>query len=168
MVPTTPLVWEAKDRPIHESINDIYVHPATKAQVFYPVSESRQFSRADAGHAFDRSLLPTERRIPHPEMVQGEKLLLEGAPKEKVASKVRDLLSADALRRATRKEEKKAREAALTTVVASKRWDFKFRDFDATDVGKDGRKPGAVGYRYGAPHEDRKKGQIKIPRRVLG
>ncbi|OOF92774.1 hypothetical protein ASPCADRAFT_8412 [Aspergillus carbonarius ITEM 5010] len=46
MVPTTPL-----DMP-HEEINDLPVHRLTDPQIFYPVSESRQFNRVDAGRVF--------------------------------------------------------------------------------------------------------------------
>ncbi|KAL3471370.1 eukaryotic mitochondrial regulator protein-domain-containing protein [Aspergillus californicus] len=54
MIPTTPLIYDRdlrKDRP-HESINDLPAHRLTDAQIFYPVSESRQFSRIDAGRVF--------------------------------------------------------------------------------------------------------------------
>ncbi|KAI9929940.1 hypothetical protein MW887_011750 [Aspergillus wentii] len=53
MVPTTPLQEgsEARRRP-HESINDLPVHRLTDPQIFYPVSESRQFTRVDAGRVF--------------------------------------------------------------------------------------------------------------------
>ncbi|OJJ67923.1 hypothetical protein ASPBRDRAFT_47422 [Aspergillus brasiliensis CBS 101740] len=46
MVPVTPL-----DKP-HEEINDLPVHRLTNPQIFYPVSESRQFNRVDAGRVF--------------------------------------------------------------------------------------------------------------------
>lgn len=61
---------------------------------------------------------------------------------------------------------KKATEARRTTTIEGKRWDFKFRDVSADVVGKDGRSRTAVGWRYGQPFEDRKKGQVKIPTRV--
>ncbi|EGC47286.1 conserved hypothetical protein [Histoplasma capsulatum var. duboisii H88] len=52
MIPTTPLK-KYPERPIpHESINDLPVHRLTEAQIFYPVSESRQFTRVDAGRVF--------------------------------------------------------------------------------------------------------------------
>lgn len=54
MVPTTPLYEDTRDnrnRP-HESINDLPVHKLTDPQIFYPVSESRQFNRVDAGRVF--------------------------------------------------------------------------------------------------------------------
>ncbi|KAF7593237.1 hypothetical protein BBP40_011778 [Aspergillus hancockii] len=54
MVPTTPLYdnpRQNRDSP-HESINDLPVHRLTDPQIFYPVSESRQFNRVDAGRVF--------------------------------------------------------------------------------------------------------------------
>ncbi|KAL4903963.1 hypothetical protein BDW74DRAFT_155735 [Aspergillus multicolor] len=54
MVPTTPLYdvpRTQRERP-HESINDLPAHRLTDAQIFYPVSESRHFTRIDAGRVF--------------------------------------------------------------------------------------------------------------------
>ncbi|KAL2825377.1 hypothetical protein BJY01DRAFT_157737 [Aspergillus pseudoustus] len=54
MVPTTPLYeeeWRQRDRP-HEEINDLPAHRLTDPQIFYPTSESRQFTRVDAGRVF--------------------------------------------------------------------------------------------------------------------
>ncbi|OJD11045.1 hypothetical protein AJ78_08103 [Emergomyces pasteurianus Ep9510] len=52
MIPTTPLK-KYPERPVpHESINDLPVHRLTEAQIFYPVTESRQFTRVDAGRVF--------------------------------------------------------------------------------------------------------------------
>jgi Eukaryotic mitochondrial regulator protein len=52
MVPTTPLGEKGEPQPVHESINDLPVHRLTDPQIFYPVSESRQFTRVDAGRVF--------------------------------------------------------------------------------------------------------------------
>ncbi|KAA8641890.1 mitochondrial 37S ribosomal protein mS45 [Aspergillus tanneri] len=52
MVPCTPLFSNPHDRRPHESINDLPVHPTTSPQIFYPVSESRRFTRSDAGRVF--------------------------------------------------------------------------------------------------------------------
>lgn len=53
MVPVTHLEKNENtpQRP-HESINDLPAHRLTESQIFYPVSESRQFNRADAGRVF--------------------------------------------------------------------------------------------------------------------
>ena len=50
MLPTTPYSPNFQKR--HESINDLPVHRLTDPQIFYPVSESRQFTRVDAGRVF--------------------------------------------------------------------------------------------------------------------
>ncbi|KAL2818418.1 eukaryotic mitochondrial regulator protein-domain-containing protein [Aspergillus cavernicola] len=53
MVPTTPLQDSRHQRQTpHESINDLPAHRLTNAQIFYPVSESRQFTRIEAGRVF--------------------------------------------------------------------------------------------------------------------
>lgn len=70
MVPTTPLRNDLNIRP-HESINDLPVHRLTDPQIFYPVSESRQFTRVDAGRVFSAApALPhkeAERAVAHPD-----------------------------------------------------------------------------------------------------
>lgn len=49
MIPTTHL----RPTPVpHETINDLPIHPLTGPQIFYPVSESRRFTRRDAGRVF--------------------------------------------------------------------------------------------------------------------
>ncbi|KAL2868188.1 mitochondrial 37S ribosomal protein mS45 [Aspergillus lucknowensis] len=54
MIPTTPLYEKPSDQRNnpHESINDLPVHRLTDAQIFYPVSESRHFTRVDASRVF--------------------------------------------------------------------------------------------------------------------
>ncbi|KAL1971049.1 hypothetical protein VTN77DRAFT_2883 [Rasamsonia byssochlamydoides] len=52
MIPTTPLAGPGERQVAHESINDLPVHRLTDPQIFYPVSESRQFTRVDAGRVF--------------------------------------------------------------------------------------------------------------------
>ncbi|KAL4870328.1 hypothetical protein BDV12DRAFT_166146 [Aspergillus spectabilis] len=54
MIPTTPLYDDIRQQSKnpHESINDLPSHRLTDAQIFYPVSESRQFTRVDAGRVF--------------------------------------------------------------------------------------------------------------------
>lgn len=63
-------------------------------------------------------------------------------------------------------QKQKAWEERTQRVVNGRRWDFKFQDVSAEDVGKDGRGRRGVGYRYGMPHEDRKRGIVKIPTSV--
>ena len=50
--------------------------------------------------------------------------------------------------------------------MPKRRWDFVFQNVSVDHAGKDGRGAKGVGWRYGFPHEDRKKGQVKIPTKV--
>ncbi|KAF2768300.1 hypothetical protein EJ03DRAFT_328343 [Teratosphaeria nubilosa] len=151
---------------IHEPVNDLPVHPHTRTQLFYPTSESRQFTREDAAKAFSSTLLPADKRIPLPMLVDIERWKAEDKTRQERAELQQQV---DLKMRAEqeRKEKKKAEwEAQSIRVVQGRRWDFKLEDYSAEQVGKDGRGRGAVGLRYGMPHEDRKRGMVKIPTKV--
>jgi hypothetical protein len=168
MLPQTPFRPNT-DKPItpHEPINDVPVHAHTRAQLFYPTSESHQFTREDAAKAFSRTLLPVDKRIPLPMLVDLERWRLENKSRE-----ARTQLQIEMDEQKAAKEEEIERKKAewreqTQRVVRGRRWDFKFQDFSAERVGPNGRARGAVGIRYGMPHEDRKRGMVKIPRRVV-
>ncbi|KAJ5134129.1 hypothetical protein N7526_005494 [Penicillium atrosanguineum] len=98
MVPTTPLAQDGERQQFHEPINDLPAHPTTGPQIFYPVPESRSFTRVDAGRVFSGApslereaienpnsiewvgkgdnarqvLQPADVRIPHPQLVKLE------------------------------------------------------------------------------------------------
>lgn len=166
MLPTTP--FDPAKPPVgHESINDLQVIPQTKTQLFHPVSESRAFNREDAGKAFDEGLLPAEQRIPHPELVLTERDRLSGLSAEGQVERAAERMRVQRAKRQQMLERRKAKQERETKVVNAGRWDFMFREMNAEAVGKDGRSDKAVGWRYGVPHQDRKKGQVKIPTRVL-
>jgi len=164
MLPQTPY------RPLkplqHEPINDLPVHPATRRQLFYPTSESRQFTRADAAKVFAPTLLPADDRIPHSELIQVERERNSGMSREErlEAAKARE----DAKKATKEEQARKAAEWEAKNVkhVAGQRWDFKFQNISVQDAGKDGRGRRGVGWRYGVPHDDRKRGLIKIPTSV--
>ncbi|KAF2184111.1 hypothetical protein K469DRAFT_667317 [Zopfia rhizophila CBS 207.26] len=170
MLPTTPYIDPSRPenkgkRPItHEAINDLIVHPATRQQLFVPVSESRQFTRVDAGKAFDNNLLPADERIPHPELVLAERELVSGLSFQER----KNLAEERIVKQQEKKKEEQRRREELKKVqtVSGRRWDFVFQDVSVENVGRDGRSPKGVGWRYGFPHEDRKKGQVKIPTKV--
>lgn len=62
MVPTTPYNKPPNPPVPHEPINDLPVHRLTEPQIFYPVAESRQFTREDAGRVFSAAPgLPVEK-----------------------------------------------------------------------------------------------------------
>lgn len=166
MLPTTRF---DPDRPTpHESINDLPVHKDTLRQIFHPVSESRHFTRVDAGKVFSPGLLPADDRIPHPELIQLQRDRNSDLTPEERIAKQRGKLNAEKQEKEDREKARKAKEEREVTRVTPPRgrWEFRFRDVSVESVGKDGRDRRGVGARYGIPHEDRKRGQIKIPTRV--
>jgi hypothetical protein len=171
MLPTTPYIDTSDPRNrgkrpiVHEPINDLIVHPATRQQLWVPVAESRQFTREDAGKAFDNSLLPADERIPHPELVKAERELASGLSFDERRKLAEERFAAEA---AQKKKEEEARQAELLAqkVVPQRRWDFVFKDISVESAGRNGRDARGVGWRYGLPHQDRKKGQVKIPTKV--
>ncbi|KAL8788144.1 MAG: hypothetical protein Q9195_007452 [Heterodermia aff. obscurata] len=150
----------------HEPINDLPVHSSTLRQVFHPVSESRRFTRTDAGRVFHPTLLPADERIPHPELIDAYRDLSSGmsAEEREMAAQRREKKEAD-IKEAKRRIWAEEEERRVKKVEAG-RWEFRFRDISVEDAGRDGRGRKGVGARYGMPHEDRKKGIVKIPRRV--
>ena len=164
MLPQTPYI---PFKPVlHESINDLPIHRATDRQVFHPVSESRHFTRRDAGKVFDRDLLPAEDRIPHPELYETAKWEAEGIVKGERIEMRREADERAAQAKERFEKARREREKLMVKRVQTPRWEFRFREVQAESAGADGRGLGGVGARYGMPHEDRKKGQIKIPRSV--
>ena len=164
MLPTTPYV--SKDPVPHESINDLPVHRATEVQIFHPVSESRHFTRRDAGRVFDRQLKPAEDRVPHTELVQLQKWKHEGKQLDERIQLQREKDAKDVQSKKVLEMMRKEKEAREIKKVETERSEFRFQDIRVESVGPTGRWKEGVGARYGTPHQDRKKGQIKIPRRV--
>ena len=164
MLPQTP--YNPGLPPPHESINDLPVHAYTKQQIFIPTSESRAFTREDAAKTFHPTLLPADKRIPHPELIQLANWEAKGYDRE-TRTRLRGEADAEVARKREEKERKQREyEERTQVVVKGRRWDFKFEDVSAEKVGKDGRGRHAVGLRYGFPLEDRKRGQVKIPTSV--
>lgn len=149
----------------HESINDLPVHPATQQQIFYPAAESREITRQDAAKIFSPTLLPADKRVPHPELIEANR---QAGGSLAEATRIAESLRATAAQaRAKEQQRREADEAARTTVVQGSRWGFKFEAIDAGAAGKDGRGAGGVGWRYGVPFEDRKRGHLKgVPTKV--
>ena len=165
MLPSTPHV--VGDPITHESINDLPVHRATETQIFHPVSESRHFTRRDAGKVFDPELKPAEDRVPHTELVQLQRWRHENVQTKDRVKLQREKDAKEVQSRKVLEMKKKEREAKEVRKVETERSDFLFQDIQVESVGPTGRSKEGVGVRYGMPHEDRKKGQIKIPRRVV-
>lgn len=169
MLPQTvyPPDPDSKAPKAHESINDLPVHSATVQQIFHPTSESRHFTRADAARIFDETLLPADERVPHPELALLERERLAFIPyQERVA---RAIQRNDELQKKKEAADQRRREweAKTLKVVPGKRWDFRFRDISVDEAGADGRGPKGTGWRYGVPHMDRRKGEVKIPTRAI-
>ena len=165
MLPTTPYV--ERDPIAHESINDLPVHRATETQIFHPVSESRHFTRRDAGKVFDSQLKPAEDRVPHTELVQLEKWRHEGMQRDERLALQSKKNAQEIESKKILETKRKEREAREIRKVETERSEFRFQDTRVESAGRTGRDQKGVGVRYGMPHEDRKKGQIKIPRRVV-
>ncbi|KAF2758940.1 hypothetical protein EJ05DRAFT_537319 [Pseudovirgaria hyperparasitica] len=161
MLPQTTSIAQA-----HESITDIPILPSTTRQVFHPVPESRHFTRADAAKAFSDNLKPADERMPHQELILTRKLQLQGERQHAIRIKVAQFAAQQEKERIGKREALKRREEKRTTVVAGRRWDFQIKEIKAEDVGYKGKNPKGTGWRYGMPHEDRKRALIKIPERV--
>ncbi|OBT41885.1 hypothetical protein VE00_07396 [Pseudogymnoascus sp. WSF 3629] len=151
---------------LHESINDLPVHAATQQQIFYPTSESRQFTRVDAARIFADGLLPADLRVPHPELIEDDRLRLQGVGAKDIAERAEARSKEAYEKKAATDERKRAREAAALKVVPGVRWDFKFREISVDAAGETGRGKNGTGWRYGVPLYDRRRGEVKIPTRV--
>lgn len=149
-----------------ENINELHIHPHTMKQLYWPTSESRHFTREDAAKAFHRKMLSADERVPHPELIQMERDLLEG--KSAKVARERFIAAAEESERksADAQVQKVLAEEKATTRINTKRFEFRFREINAEDVGPTGRKVDAVGARYGRPSYDRVKGAVKIPTSV--
>lgn len=151
----------------HESINDLPVHKATTPQIFYPTSESRVFTRANAAKVFDPTLLPADERIPHPEMIEMARDRMAGLSSAERAKRSKEREEAQQQRQAEKRQKALEREEKSLTRVQTPRWEFRFKEISVDDIGADGRGARATGHRYGAPHMDRKRGHVKIPTSVI-
>ncbi|KAI0130576.1 eukaryotic mitochondrial regulator protein-domain-containing protein [Xylariales sp. AK1849] len=165
MLPVRSFKPDQQNQPL-EDINELHIHPHTMKQLYWPTSESRQFTREDAAKVFHRKMLSADDRVPHPELIQMEKDLLQGkSPWEAKANFTK--AAEDSERKAAEKQVQKALAVEqATTRINTKRFEFRFREINAEDVGHNGRKIDAVGARYGRPSYDRAKGAVKIPTSV--
>ncbi|KAM5442322.1 hypothetical protein MferCBS31731_002697 [Microsporum ferrugineum] len=211
MLPTTRLAGKGEKQQPHEPINDLPVHKLTEPQIFYPVSESRNFTRVDAARVFSAApelpaaerdvagntpeaiakvtraphniemvgkganeqqvLQPADVRIPHPHMVAAahDEVTLSNESRQR-NNRFIERIKAEEKVEAFRKERRKAREEAQLTRVQPEqgRFEFRFRDVVVSreTTGLDGRGEKGTGRRYGVPHADRRRGEVKIPTKV--
>jgi hypothetical protein len=146
-------VLEGKSSPSFENVQDLPAHSLAGRQAFVPVSESREFTRVDAGKEF--GLPPADEMVPHPDLVVLATERIVGVfEDERIArQEERDRLARS--RWDAEREKAEARKRA-TTVKEAGRWKWCLKE---AEVGK-------VGFRYGFPLPDRKKGHVKIPTHV--
>jgi hypothetical protein len=164
MLPKTEFNPKEKVTP-HESINNLPVHAATGQQIFHPTSESRHFTRVDAAKVFDERLLPADDRVPHPELAEMHKEFKMGLPREEREAKNKARQEAEDKRRQAAAARHARKEVAIKKVDTG-RWEFRITEVNVDDAGKDGRGHKGTGWRYGVPHMDRSRGQVKIPTTV--
>jgi hypothetical protein len=155
MLPVTNLVARGEIQPFHENLQDIPSHPFSHRQAFVPVSESRVYTRADAGAEF--GLPPAEEVVPHPDLIMLHKEKSSGLGLNERIDRQRERDRRAASQREERERKEAAKQRDKGSLIEKGRWAWKLKE--ATT--------GAVGFRYGVPHQDRKKGQIKIPTKVL-
>jgi len=62
--------------------------------------------------------------------------------------------------------ERKAKKESAIRRIDKGRVEFQITDISVDRIGKDGRGAGGVGWRYGAPLMDRRRGDIRIPTKV--
>ncbi|KAI1014343.1 hypothetical protein LB503_012954 [Fusarium chuoi] len=157
---------EGEENIPHEPINEIHVHNLTLQQLFTPVSESRHFTREDAAKAFHDKMLSADQRSPQPELIKMEQDIIKGTARPEAVAKFQAITQAHEDKVARKILDERKREEARTKRVKTDRYEFRFKEINVDDVGRDGRSRKGTGWRYGAPFEDRKRGLVKIPTSV--
>ncbi|KAK3331154.1 eukaryotic mitochondrial regulator protein-domain-containing protein [Apodospora peruviana] len=162
MVPVNHLTPE---RP-HEPINDIHVHGYTMQQIFLPTSESREFTRADAAKAFGEHILPVDQKMRIPELLAFEKDLVKGEERRTAEENFYEATTKSERDIADRELIKSQLEEKRKLRVDTDRFEFRFEQISVDKAGRKGRSRSAVGWRYGVPYNDRRRGVVKIPTSV--
>ena len=191
--PHKPTAHETiNDLPVHFSTNPQIFWPTSESRLFNRTDAGRVFSGAHRLPDGDTSpstekpehfeivgkpgherpvLLPADARIPHPHLIEyyrdqmntelkGDKRVINERYNERIVLEMQ------------RTEEEKQKRIELeeknTKRVQTQRWDFLFREVQATreGTGLDGRGTKSPGFRYGVPSPERKRGQVKIPTKV--
>src|SRR4051812_37931725 len=112
MLPKSSFEPGSKYNKPHEGINDLTMHAATSPQIFYPTSEARQFTRADAAKVFAEDLLPADERVPHPELALMHQDRLAGLSTEEIKYRQRERDEAAEKRKQRATERRLKKEAA--------------------------------------------------------
>ncbi|KAJ9484273.1 hypothetical protein VN97_g9101 [Penicillium thymicola] len=116
-------------------------------------------------------LQPADVRIPHPHMVALERDRLANPNEWRAVADLQSkrLERQDAIEKERRERIQARREKKLTVVSPEdSRFDYRIKDtiYTSETTGTDGRGSKATGRRYGVPHRDRTRGEVKIPTRV--
>lgn len=149
-----------------EPINDIHVHSYTRQQLFVPTSESREFTRTDAARAFGDHILPPDAKMRIPELVELERNVARGMEPAKAYKAFMESAARSEAAVAAAQRARRQRDEDRTTRVDVGRFEYRFEKINAEDVGRNGRSRKAIGWRYGVPFSDRRRGEIKIPTKV--
>ncbi|KAI5463976.1 eukaryotic mitochondrial regulator protein-domain-containing protein [Mariannaea sp. PMI_226] len=165
MLPKTTF-REGEENTPHEPVNEIHVHNLTMQQLFVPVSESRHFTREDAASAFHERVLSADVRSPQPQLIEMEKRVLQGTKREASLDQFKEDTQKEEDAVAQKLQQRQLRDFKQRKVVKTDRYQFRFHPINVDDVGRNGRSRKGTGWRYGAPHEDRKRGLVKIPTSV--
>jgi hypothetical protein len=166
MLPETRIAGEGEKQLPHEPINEIPMHPFTMGQLFIPVSESRQFTREDAAKAFHDHLLPADERSYQKELIDAERAIAGGKSRAEAMEEYSQNVRKVEEEHAAVVAERAAKNAARITTYETGRAAYRIQDIKVEDAGRNGKSPRGVGWRYGAPHQDRKRGLVKIPTSV--
>lgn len=165
MIRTHNIFPNQQNEPL-ESINEVHVHPHTTRQIFWPTSESMHFTRKDAAKVFNPAMLPIDERVQIPELIQLEKDIGSGTSPFDAAQRFKTSVRDSELKTAEKARARAVAAEKAVEHVSTERFDLRFTDYNSENVGQNGRRRATPGARYGIPHTDRAKGQVKIPTSV--
>lgn len=149
-----------------EPINDIYISHHTQQQLFVPTPESRQFTRRDAAKAFGDHILPVDEQLHIPELLDFEKDIVDGVNPVKARARFVHKAAVSEKLLAQEREMKQRQKNGEIKRVSNERFEFRIQNISVEWSGAHGRGKYGVGWRYGAPHNDRRAGVVKIPTKV--
>lgn len=186
-VPHEPI----NDLPVHALTDPQIFYPTSESRAFNRTDAGRVFSAAPRlpdsediaqggnpvepwrdtkpetvgkGQTETQVLKPADARIPHPHLIAYAKDQIDPQLRgrtEDIKARYTERLEQDAIKRAATRQRMIEAEEKKRTRIETDRWQFVVTDVSVTGKGQT-----APGVRYGVPHEDRKKGQVKIPTRV--
>ena len=120
-----------------------------------------------SGFQAERAVLkPADARIPHPHMIAHETDKLDLGLRynqPELLKRYNERLENEERKISEGIARKVAREESMKTRIQSDRWEFVVTDVVSERLGRATPK---IGERYGVPSQARKRGQVKIPRRV--